>query len=391
MVHFGQVPLGGLLLNVPAIPAANVALGAGLGMVLAAAPAPWAADAFAAVAEISTAALLGINAAGAAGTEWSIVQGFIQQPTTVFASYAAILSLAAWRVPRARWRLLAASAALAAVAPAWAVAAGTAGPRLDAVFLDVGQGDATLLSLPGPVHVLVDAGPRDATWDAGARTVVPHLRRHGVRELAAVIVSHPHADHFGGLEAVLLSTPVRRLIVNGQPTDHPLWERAMSVADSLGVPVDTVHAGDSVDVGPYARARVLSPRGPPAAEDDPNDGSIVLWVQYGRTALLLTGDAEKSAEWDLVERYGARLRAEAVKIGHHGSRTSSTPAFVSRAATPGGWAVVQVARRNRYGLPDEEPLQRWAEAGTRVALTSSSGAVWLRSRGQVLERVTWRD
>jgi competence protein ComEC len=103
------------------------------------------------------------------------------------------------------------------------------------------------------------------------------------------------------------------------------------------------------------------------------------------------GDAEAVAEAGVVERYRSALRSDVVKVGHHGSRTSSTPALVAAAATPGGLAIIQVARRNRYGLPDEEPLARWAAAGVDVRTTSSNGAVWLRSDGRSFEHVRWRS
>jgi competence protein ComEC len=103
------------------------------------------------------------------------------------------------------------------------------------------------------------------------------------------------------------------------------------------------------------------------------------------------GDAETAGEADLVHRYGRALRSVVVKVGHHGSRTSSTPALVGASAVPNGWAIVQVARLNRYGLPDEEPLQRWASAGLHVVSTSSEGAVWLHSDGRRFRRVAWRS
>src|SRR5690606_41646610 len=124
---------------------------------------------------------------------------------------------------------------------------------------------------------------------------------------------------------------------------------------------------------------------------DRNEGSVVLRAEFGGTSFLLTGDAEAGAEAALVARYGDALASTVVKVGHHGSRTSSTAPFVAAASdSTTAFAVVSVAARNRYGLPDEEPLARWAAAGAAVHLTAEEGAVWPRSDGVRVERVDWR-
>jgi competence protein ComEC len=338
--------------------------------------------------------LLYVNQLGASTLGWTAVRGFVRNPGVLAGMVLTLLVVASWRAPPTRWRLMVGALAAAGLGTLSGAVAGASRPRLDAVFLDVGQGDATLLSFPGSRHVLVDAGPRDRHWDSGERTVVPHLRRAGIGRLYAVVITHPHADHFGGLEAVLLEVDVGRIVVNGQTVDNPMLARTLAVADSLGVPVRAALAGDTLDVGARARFRFLGPQSRPASSDDGstiNDGSLVARAQYGQTSILLLGDAETAGEADVVHRYGRALRSVVVKVGHHGSRTSSTPALVESAAVANGWAIVQVARRNRYGLPDEEPLLRWASARTRVVTTSSEGAVWLQSDGRRFRRIAWRS
>lgn len=390
LYHFGQLPLSGLVLNLAAIPLTAAVLLAGLLCVLAA-PVPLAADAFAAVAEGSCALLIGLSHAGDSGLEWSLVEGYVRDPWLVAGLAFALLAFALARRPRARWRLSVAAVGCG-VLSVWAeVLRGDARPGLDVVFLDVGQGDAALLALPNGQHVLVDAGLRDPYTDSGARTVVPHLRRFGVRRLDALVLTHPHADHIGGALAVLEAVPVGRLVHAGPASDDAMWAQLLHAADSLGVPQHVVSSGDTLALDPSVRLRVLHPSGSPPFWLDPNEGSVVLRVEHGTASFLLTGDAEAGAEGALVARYGGALASTVVKVGHHGSRTSSTEPFVAAASDSStAFAVVSVAARNRYGLPDEEPLARWAAVGAAVLLTAEEGAVWLRSDGEGVQRVDWR-
>ena len=207
-----------------------------------------------------------------------------------------------------------------------------------------------------------------------------------------VVATHADADHTGGLATVLASTEVGRLVHAGETREDGPWAEALQVADSLGITQRAVSAGDSLLLDPSVRIRVLAPGSVATATGDSNERSVALLVQFGETEFLLTGDAEAVSEAEMVARYGPLLRADVAKVGHHGSRTSSTPAFVQATSRDGEtqWAVVSVARRNRYGLPNEEPLQRWREAGATVASTAEGGAVWLRSDGREVRRVDWR-
>ncbi len=385
LVHFGRLPLGGLLLNLPAIPLTALTLGGGLGA-SALAWAPPLAAAFGAVADLSARLLLGVTEAGAAAFGWAVYDGVLEAPSVVAAAVLALVALAFWRRPLARRRLAMAAAASLAVGLWTGFARGDEQPALDVVFLDVGQGDATLVQTPGGGTVLIDAGLRSPYVDEGVRTVLPHLRRYGLTRLDALVLTHADADHVGGAASVMRAVPVGRLVVNGAQGESDLWRDVLATADSLGIPTEAVEAGDTLAVDPAVRLRVLGPSGPMSS---PNDASVVVRIDYGRTRWLLTGDAEAAGEAALVARYGDGLDATVVKVGHHGSQTSSTPALVAAAGRP-EIAVVSVARRNRYGLPDHEPLARWAATGAEVLLTSTEGAIWLRSDGQTVQRVDWR-
>ena len=386
LAHFGRLPLGGLVLNLPAIPLTALTLGGGLGCALTA-PVPPLAAAFGAVAEVAGRLLLIVTETGAATLGWATYDGVLDAPSAIVGCVLALGALALGRRPVARRRLALVAAASLAVGLWTGFARGDTAPAMDVTFLDVGQGDATLIETPNGRAVLIDAGLRSPYVDEGTRTVLPHLRRFGIGRLDALVLTHADADHIGGAAALLRSVPVGRLIVNGAQGESDLWREVMGVADSLGVPVQPVRAGDTVAVDRDVRFRVLGPSG--GAGGSPNDASVVLRVEHGRTRWLLTGDAEVAGEAALVARYGGTLAADVVKVGHHGSRTSSAPALVAAAGRP-AFAVVSVARRNRYGLPDEEPLARWTATGADVLLTSTEGAVWLRSDGERVRRVDWR-
>ncbi len=390
LAHFGTLPLGGLVLNVAAIPLTAVTLGAGLGCTLTAFAPPLAA-AFGAVAQLAGWALLWTTEAGAAALGWAAYDGTLGATSTLVACVLGIGALALWRRPVARRRVAWAAMAAVAVGSWSGFVRGDARPVLDVVFLDVGQGDATLVSTPADRHVLIDAGLRSPYVDEGERTVLPHLARAGITRLDAFVLTHADADHVGGALSVLRAVEVGRLVVNGRDGTSDLWADVLRLADSLGVTVQPVGAGDTLAVDPSVRFRVLGPEVQnEGTRASPNDASIVLRIDHGATRWLLTGDAETDGETRLVSRFGDQLAADVVKVGHHGSRTSSTPALVAAVGQP-RIAVVSVARRNRYGLPDEEPLDRWVASGAEVVLTSVEGAVWLRSDGRRVERVRWRD
>ena len=403
LAWFGALPLSGVLLNVPAIPVTSAALGASLGVSVCAGWWPAGADLFGAFAALCVHLLLAISRFGADELGWMTVERFVTDPFVLAALAAGVLTAAFWRRAHARPKLVLAAVACLALASWTQVARGDARPRLDAVFLDVGQGDACLLTLPNGKTLLIDAGDRTDRRDEGLRTVVPHLTRFGVRRVDAFVATHPHADHIGGAASVLRNVAVGRLVHNGQAGGEGVWRETLAVADSLGVPTQAAVAGDTLDLDPSVRIRVIGPSRALASDGEANEASVVLLVEYGATRWLFAGDAETAAEAEIVARYAHLLRADVVKVGHHGSRTSSSVPFVAAASgvRPGAslvsargsgvaFAVVSVSQRNRHGLPDEEPVMRWLVAGADVVQTADAGAVWLRSDGTRVERIDWR-
>ncbi len=242
-------------------------------------------------------------------------------------------------------------------------------------FIDVGQGDAILLEAPDAA-VLIDAGTRGA-----GEIVVQYLVRRGIRRIDLVIATHPHADHIGGLIQVLRNFQVDRIIDSGQPHttktfDDYLTEVERQVDEGhcvFEVPEDQV-----VDLGSGA---VLTVLGPDTAMGSLNDGSVVCRVDFGSTSFLFTGDAELAAEERLLRRQ-ADVKVDVLKVGHHGSRTSTSSSFLT-AVSP-AHAVICVGDGNRYGHPHVEVLHRLQNAGVEIYRTDVHGTVIFVSDGREL-------
>ena len=284
----------------------------------------------------------------------------------------------------ARWMTLAvwaiAGAGVAPLAERWA-GAGT----VEIIFLDVGQGDALAIRSPGGRWILVDTGPRGRTYDAGARVVLPYLRRRGVARIEALVLTHPDLDHIGGAEAVLQGLDVGYVVDPSQATGRDAYVSVLEAARQNAVPWlearrDVSITFDGIEIS------ILHPDGATNASysgTDSNAQSVVLLVRYGEFEALLTGDAPVEVEEAILD--DLPLELEVLKVGHHGSNTSTSPLLL--AQTSPELAVISVGARNRYGHPHAEVVNRILESGTRVLRTDLSGDIVIRARRSGLHEV----
>jgi len=273
----------------------------------------------------------------------------------------------------------------AVVVAVWTPAISRGPGQLELHVVDVGQGDALALRTPRGRWVLVDAGRTWRGGDAGRRTVVPYVRRRG-GEVALFVLTHPDADHVGGAPSVLEALRPARWWDPGFVHTSDVYREALAVARRHAIPWRRAQAGDSL-VLDGVLVRVLGPDSSWLASGaSANDASTVLMVQHGRLRLLLTGDAEAAQEAWLVDRWGDALSATVLKVGHHGSRTSSTSALLD-AVRP-EVALVSVGAGNRYGHPAPEVLDALALRGVEVLRTDRDGHLVLRSDGRSLSLET---
>ncbi|MBL4889960.1 MAG: MBL fold metallo-hydrolase [Candidatus Lindowbacteria bacterium] len=243
---------------------------------------------------------------------------------------------------------------------------------LEVVFLNIGQGDAILLKLPNKKYVLIDAGPSERVG------LIPYLRYAGVKKFRAVVMSHPHQDHIGGINYVLNSFPVEEVYDCGKAHTTKVYRGILDTIDKLGIDYVNPKAGDNLDWDPDVKIKVLHPDEP--TYSNMNDNSIVLKITYGDVSFIFTGDAEEKAERTILSNFKDELSAQILKVGHHGSRTSSSRSFV-KAVGP-KIAVISCGTGNKFKHPQSETLDTLEEFNVETHRTDLEGYVTIRTDGK---------
>ncbi|MHB8151957.1 MAG: DNA internalization-related competence protein ComEC/Rec2 [Vulcanimicrobiaceae bacterium] len=253
----------------------------------------------------------------------------------------------------------------------------TQNTTLRVTALDVGQGDGFVVQSPRGHVLLIDAG----TPAMGRLVVLPFLLRHGIHAVDAIMSSHPHAGHAGGAIAVLQSLRVGALIDAGVSPPNATYEAVLAAAAAAHVPILHVRTGAIWRSDDGLSLRSLAPTRPWVAGTprDMDENSLILRLRYGCFTMLFTGDAGDVQEARLLAA-GAPLRAQVLKVGHHGSAYASSPAFL--AAVQPRIAVISVGRYNRFGLPTARALAALRRAGARILRTDHDGAVSLAVSGR---------
>jgi competence protein ComEC len=263
--------------------------------------------------------------------------------------------------------------------------------ELEITAIDVGQGDSLLIVTPGGKTLLVDAGglvgqSPESNFNIGEDVVSPVLWSRGIRRLDAVALTHAHEDHIGGMPAVFANFRPRQLWLGPEP-DVPVYEDLLLSAAVDDTQVRRFVAGDHFTFDGVS-IRVLSPaRNYHPSKTPTNDDSLVLQLTYGNTSALLEGDAEAPSEARMVAE--GHLHSNVLKVGHHGSITSTTPAFL--AAVSPSFSAISVGRRNFYGHPRHEVLERLQAARVRTYLTDMEGMSSFYLDGKHVTAAAWPD
>ena len=383
-VVFQRITVAGLVLNSIAIPAMAVVQGAGLAVALSSGWWDGAAAICGQLADAGAVVLLGSASMvdWAPWLSWRVPAAPAFVTAGFYVAWGAVLVVAGSR----RARLMAWAAAilvtLAVGAGPALEASRPAQGRLRITMLDVGQGDACLVQFPGGRSLLIDTGGSAGAFDIGARVVTPAVWALGVRRLEWLAITHPDIDHAGGASSVAHDLTPREVWEGVPvPASRPREALQQTTVRSGGV-WRQVSAGHQVEVA-GAQLEVVHPEIPDWERPRPrNDDSLVLRLRFGAIEIWLTGDAGREFESRVVP-VAAPGVLRVLKVGHHGSRTSSSAAFL-RALRP-DLAIISAGRSNTFGHPTPEVLARLAAQGVRVLRTDRDGAIMLETDGATID------
>lgn len=240
-------------------------------------------------------------------------------------------------------------------------------------FIDVGQGDATLL-ICDQEAMLIDAGD-----DSKGTAVQNYLKKQGVSRLKYLVLTHTDADHIGGSDVIISKFQVDNIFIGNFPKENKVYGDLMDALEGQGYPWSTPEVGSTYTLG-TAEITILAPN---KNYDDPNNCSIALLVENGEDSFLFTGDAEEEAEADILHN-GLSVDCDVFKAGHHGSKTSNSEAFL-KAASP-EMVVISCGEDNSYGHPHAGPLNTFRNMGIKVYRTDEQGSIIATSTG---DKITW--
>lgn len=374
--HFGIVAPISILAGLPAVPLMSLAL---IGASSAFAFDPFFAPIATHLAAGAGLALDLLDALAAAASAVPTGHSTVPKPPwwswgAASAAGAFVVHAGPFRTRRIR-RVAGAGTALV-VLVVWPLGVRATTDGLEIHFIDVGQGDAIAFRTPRSRWVLIDAGPASAEYDAGERRVIPFLRDRGARRIEALVLTHPDLDHIGGAGAILRNLAVRHVFDPGAPTGRAPYLELLRTIESGDTDWRAARAGRTLDLD-GVRFEFLWPEPETVdAVEDANQISSVVRVVYGDFSILFTGDVGVEVESLLVQTHGDRLRSDVLKLGHHGSATSTSPLFLDTVEPE--LAVVSAGRRNRYGHPAPSVIAEVRSRSIAIARTDRDGTVTLK-------------
>jgi competence protein ComEC len=247
-------------------------------------------------------------------------------------------------------------------------------------FIDVGQADCIFIHSPDGHNMLIDAGNND-----DAATVTSYLAAQNVVKIDVLIGTHPHEDHIGSMNTVIQNFEIGQIYLPKVSVNNRTFANVLAAVKQKGLKINSPVAGSSIALDSSVQVKFLAPNS--VTYDELNDYSIVLQLVYGETKFMFTGDAEQTSEKEILARF-SDLKVDVLKVGHHGSNSSTTAAFLKAVAPQ--YAVVSVGKYNQYGYPSQEVTNRLEQARVKVYRTDNQGTIIATSSGKAITFSTGR-
>lgn len=252
-------------------------------------------------------------------------------------------------------------------------------------FIDVGQGDSTLIVTPNHKTILIDGGGTEfeSDFDIGKQTLLPEILGQRITKIDYLLISHFDSDHATGVAQILGKIDVSSIILTRQLEENDIYRHILSIAKEKKIKLIYVKEGDVLKIGGI-KISIIHPENKLMINNPMNNNSIVCKVEYNSFSMLLTGDIEMEAE-ELILRKNINLKADVLKVAHHGSKTSTTGEFL-KAINP-KVALIGVGKNNNFGHPSNEVIQRLKENGTRIYRTDENGeiSITVNKKGRIIK------
>lgn len=242
-------------------------------------------------------------------------------------------------------------------------------------YIDVGQADSILVQTPSGKVMLIDAGN-----NADGDMIVSYLKSQGIGRIDILVGTHPHEDHIGGMDTVINGLDIGKIYIPNVANNTKTFEDVLTAIKNKGLKVTAATAGITIDLDPAVQVLMLAPNR--SNYENSNDDSAIIKLIYNNNSFLFAGDAQDDSEREILAK-GFDIRADVLKVGHHGSNTSTSSEFL-KAVSP-RYAVISVGKGNDYGHPDQVTLDKLSQANVQVLRTDEEGTIVATSDGNTIK------